>query len=51
MQDVHVPPCSFLSFQAFRAFSSSVIACKREEFPSMDLIGARGGRKEGVKCL
>lgn len=28
-QDVRVPPCSFLSFQVFRVFSNSVIACKR----------------------
>lgn len=51
MQAVRVPPCSFLSFQVCENLSNSVIACEREEFPSTYLIGEKGGRKGGVKCL
>lgn len=51
MQDVHVPPCSFLSFQVCETPSNSVIACEKEEFLCAYLIGERRGRKKGVKCL
>lgn len=39
----------FFSFQVCETPSSSVIACEKEEFLSLYLIGERGGRVEGVK--
>lgn len=50
MQDAHVLPCSFLSFQICETPSNSVIACEREELLSTYLIGERRGRKGGAKC-
>lgn len=39
----------FFFFQVCETPSSSVIACEKEEFLSLYLIGERGGRVEGVK--
>lgn len=44
-----MPPCYFFSFQVYETLSSSIIACEKEEFLSLYLIGERRGRVEGVK--